>query len=50
LSYTILYNPSIRREMAKLSRAVLQRIDGAILALADDARPPGSAKLSGHDL
>ena len=36
-----------RRNLAALPRDVLARVDARILALATDARPPGSKKLAG---
>jgi mRNA interferase RelE/StbE len=35
--------------MEKLSTGVYDRVDGAILALADDPRPPGCTTLRGRD-
>jgi len=35
--------------MEKLSTGVYDRVDSAILALADDLRPPGCTRLRGRD-
>ena len=35
--------------MEKLPVEVYDRVDGAILALADDPRPPGCTRLRGRD-
>lgn len=35
--------------MEKLPVEVYDRVDGAILALSDDPRPPGCTRLSGRD-
>jgi mRNA interferase RelE/StbE len=35
--------------MEKLPTGVYDRVDGAILALADDPRPPGCTRLRGRD-
>jgi mRNA interferase RelE/StbE len=48
LSYTIHYGPGVERQLARLPRAVLLRIDRAILSLAEKARPHGCKKLAGH--
>ena len=37
------------RGLSALPKAVLKRVDAAILALADDPHPPGSRKLQGVD-
>jgi mRNA interferase RelE/StbE len=47
MNYTILYRASVKRDMRRLDKPILQRVDAAILALADDPRPPGCVKLSG---
>jgi mRNA interferase RelE/StbE len=39
-----------RRVLRRLSKDLLQRIRAAIRALADDPRPRGCIKLTGHDL
>ena len=46
MSYTILYCPGVARDMARLPKAVLRRMDKAIMSLADDPRPPGCRKAS----
>jgi mRNA interferase RelE/StbE len=47
VKYTILYRPSVKREMERLDAPTARRIDAAILALSDHPRPPGCLKLSG---
>jgi mRNA interferase RelE/StbE len=38
-----------RHGLSTLPKAVLRRVDAAILALADDPHPPGSKKLQGEE-
>lgn len=38
-----------QKAIRRLPKDLLQRIDRAILALADDPRPPGCKKLTGYD-
>ena len=40
---------SLNKLMEKLPTEVYERIDSAILALADDPRPPGWVKLKGRE-
>lgn len=47
MKYTILYRASVQREMRRLDSRIARRVDAAILALADNPRPPGCVKLSG---
>ena len=47
MSYTLQYRASVKRDMRRLDAATARRVDAAILALADLARPPGCVKLSG---
>jgi mRNA interferase RelE/StbE len=48
LNYTILYRPGVDREMAKLPRPVLRRVDMAILGLGSNPRPHSCKKLTGQ--
>jgi mRNA interferase RelE/StbE len=48
MSYKILYRASVKRDMRRLDAATAKRIDAAILALADNPRPPGCVRLSGQ--
>ena len=48
MNYTILYRPGVERDMSKLPRPVLKRVDSAILGLGENPRPHGSKKLKGH--
>ena len=47
MKYTILVRASVKREMRRLDAGIARRVDAAILALADNPRPPGCVKLSG---
>jgi mRNA interferase RelE/StbE len=47
-SYTVEIKSSARKEMDALDDAVFNRIDGKIIALADDPRPAGCKKLKGY--
>ena len=47
MSYAIFYRPGVARDMARLPKAVLRRVDKAIMSLAGDPRPPGCRKLGG---
>lgn len=47
MTYTVLYRASVKRDIRQLDAGTIQRIDAAILALADNPRPPGCVKLSG---
>ena len=47
MKYTILFRASVKREMRRLDAGIARRVDAAILALADNPRPPGCVKLSG---
>jgi mRNA interferase RelE/StbE len=47
--YTILLDRQPQKVMRRLPRDLLARIDRAILALADDPRPPGCKKLAGYE-
>ncbi|MBD3241737.1 MAG: type II toxin-antitoxin system RelE/ParE family toxin [Chitinivibrionales bacterium] len=47
MSYHLRILPSARRDMRKLPRGMLVRIDRAVLALADDPRPSGVKALRG---
>jgi mRNA interferase RelE/StbE len=45
VSYAVQYRPGVERDMARLPRNTLARIDRAILNLAQNPRPAGSKKL-----
>ncbi len=47
MSYEIRYAPGVEKELRRLSRPVLKRVDTAILKLAENPRPPGCTKLKG---
>lgn len=46
--YQILIEREPRRILRRLPRPILERIQTSILSLADDPRPPGCIKPSGH--
>ncbi len=46
--YSIEIKRSAQKELDGLDDAVFNRVDGKILALAEDPRPPGSKKLQGY--
>lgn len=48
MSYAIEYGPGVEKDMLRLPRAVVARVDKAILALADEPRPHGCKKLAAH--
>jgi len=47
--YKILFRKSAARELEKIPQPHLERIIDRIQTLADNPRPTGSEKLSGHD-
>jgi mRNA interferase RelE/StbE len=47
VSYLVSISAAARRAMGRLPNTVRQRVDRAILALADNPRPHGCAKLAG---
>jgi mRNA interferase RelE/StbE len=48
--FQVLVSRRAERVLRRLPRDVLERIGAAIDALGDDPHPPGSKKLSGHEL
>ncbi len=48
MSYRLSIPRSVNKRMQKLSTEAYGRVDAAILALADDPRPPGCARLKGR--
>jgi mRNA interferase RelE/StbE len=48
MSYAIRFGPGVERDMSRLPRPLLLRLNRAILALADSPRPPGCKKLTGQ--
>jgi len=50
VTYQILIKPSARRELEGLDNTTLQRVDKAIISLAENPHPRGSKKLSGIPL
>ena len=49
MSYRLSIPRRVSKRMEKLPTEVYDRVDGAILALADDPRPPGGTRLKGRD-
>lgn len=47
MSYAVHYRPGVPRDLARLPKGVLRRVDKAIMSLAGDPRPPGCRKLAG---
>ena len=48
--YRVEIRTSARRALDDLPAAARERVEAAILALADNPRPPGSRKLKRHDV
>lgn len=46
--YEIRFERNVDKLYRRLPKSLLARLDRAILALADDPRPPGCKKLVGH--
>ncbi|MBA4117090.1 MAG: type II toxin-antitoxin system RelE/ParE family toxin [Rubrobacter sp.] len=49
MSYRLSIPRSVNKRMEKLPTDIYDRVDGAILALADEPRPPGCKKLRGQE-
>ncbi len=49
MSYSLSIPRSVNKRMERLPAEVYDRLDGAILALADEPRPPGCVKLKGRE-
>jgi mRNA interferase RelE/StbE len=49
VSYTIELRPAALRDFKSLSGDIQRRVSRKIDSLADDPRPPGAEKLSGHE-
>ena len=47
-SYTLVITPSAQKELDRIDDTIFDRIDGKILALAEDPRPHGCRKLRGY--
>lgn len=48
MSYRAALRPAAARQLGRLRGPLSIAIHGALLALADDPRPPGAVKLSGN--
>ena len=49
MTHRVELTSSARRDLKKLPRDVLRRVDAHILALAQDPYPPGAQKLKGSE-
>ena len=49
MTYRIDVKPAARKALRDLPRPVLERVDAAILALAENPRPPGCVKLTNSE-
>jgi mRNA interferase RelE/StbE len=49
VSYRLSIPRRVSKHMEKLPTGIYERVDRAILALADDPRPPGCTRLKGRD-
>ena len=49
MSYRLSIPRKVNKRMEKLSSEIQDRVDAAILALADDPRPPGCTRLKGRE-
>ena len=49
MSYRIEFTPSARRDMRKLPRHIVPRVDERILSLAENPRPHNVEKLTGQN-
>ena len=49
MSYRLSIPRRVGKRLEKLPTGVYERVDRAILGLADDARPPGCTRLKGRD-
>ena len=49
MTYRIEVTPRARRDLAKLPKDVLRRVDAHILALTENPHPPGARKLEGGE-
>jgi mRNA interferase RelE/StbE len=47
--YTVLFKPSVDKELRKLPRVIQKRIVAAVEDLQDDPRPRGCVKLKGEE-
>ena len=49
MAYRIVLTPEARRNLLKLPKDVVRRVDACILALAEEPRPPQTRKLRGAE-
>ena len=49
MTFHVEVTPAARRDLAKLPRDILRRVDAHIVALADNPYPPGAKKLQGGE-
>jgi mRNA interferase RelE/StbE len=48
LQYSIFYGTGVEREISRLPKHILGRVDQTVLALADNPRPRNCVKMKGH--
>jgi mRNA interferase RelE/StbE len=48
-SYELVFKRSVAKDLRELPKADVKRLVQRIRSLADDPRPPGCEKLSGHE-
>jgi mRNA interferase RelE/StbE len=49
VTYRLSIPRSVNKRMERLPDQVYERVDGAILSLAEDPRPPGCVRLKGRE-
>lgn len=49
LRWQVIFERQVEKLLRRLPRDLLQRLDAAILGLAENPRPAGCKKLRGHD-
>ena len=49
MSWTVFIKPSAKRDLERLPRSVVDRIDEKLLLLEETPFPSGARKLKGHD-
>ncbi len=49
MAYRVDYAPPVSRDLSRLPRAVLERVDQQLIALGETPRPHGAKKLTDRD-
>ena len=49
MSYAIRYRSGVERDVSRLNRPILKKVNQAIMSLADNPRPHKCVKLTGYD-